>query len=112
MNQNTRTQRAILRDRARAHRAAARIHRNGTASLTTHAIAAGLRPAEARSVASSLRRNATKLSITGQAARAHAGRRMRTTTRYTPQQVAQAAIAYRPRRAEYKMAKDRLTLAA
>lgn len=101
--------RRVLRDRSRTQRAAARIRRNGAASLTSHGIAAGLRPAEARAVASALRRTAAKLGATGQAARVHAGRRMRTTTRYTAAAVAQLAAAYRPRKARYAAARLVLT---
>jgi hypothetical protein len=75
-------------------------------------MAAGLPPTQARTVASSLRRNAVKLGLTGTAARVHAGRRMRTTARYTPAQVAAAAATYRPRKQAYKLAAHKLTLAA
>ncbi|MFJ6215096.1 hypothetical protein ACIQGZ_17430 [Streptomyces sp. NPDC092296] len=112
MNARTRTARATIKARATQARAAARIQRRGTASLTTHAIAAGLTPAEARTVASSLRRNTAKLGLTGTAHRVHAGRRMRTTHRFTPAQVALAAAAYRPRKPEFKAASARLALAA
>lgn len=37
---------------------------------------------------------------------------MRTTTRYTPQQVASAAALYRPRKPEYRTVALRLALAA
>jgi hypothetical protein len=112
MNAQTIKARRILRDRTRTQRAAARIARRGEGSLTTHAIAAGLGPKEASSVAGSLRNAAKKLAITGTQHRVHAGRRMRDTTRYTPQLVALAAALYRPRKAEYKAVAARLTLAA
>lgn len=112
MNQRSRTARATLRQRTRTNHAAARIARNGNASLTTHAIAAGLPPRQARTVASSLRTAVRKLGITGTAHRVHAGRRMRTANRYTPAQVAAAAGTYRPRTAAYKAAAAQLTLAA
>lgn len=107
-----RTRAAVLRDRARTHRAAARIRRRGDGSLTTHALAQGLRPREARSVAGSLRRAADKLGILGRPVRVHAGRRMRDARRYTPAQVAALAVVYRPRRADYKLVAARLRLAA
>lgn len=112
MNAKARTARRTLRDRVLTNRAAARIRRQGTASLTTHAIAAGLTPTQARTVAGSLRRNATKLGLTGTTARVHAGRRMRDCQRYTPAQVAAAAATYRPRIPAYIAARNLLTLAA
>jgi hypothetical protein len=112
VNAKARTARQTLRDRTRTQRAQARIARTGAASLTTHAIAAGLTPTQARTVAGSLRRNATKLGLTGTVARVHAGRRMRDTTRWTPAQVAAAAATYRPRKPAYVLAAHKLTLAA
>ncbi|MCX4571551.1 hypothetical protein OOK48_35105 [Streptomyces viridodiastaticus] len=112
MNASSRHARHTIRQRTRTQRATQRIQRRGTASLTTHAIAAGLTPTEARTVASSLRRSIKKLGIHGTPARTHAGRRMRDTLRYTPAQVAQAAVVYRPRKAAYKDAAARLALAA
>jgi homoserine kinase len=96
MNAKTRTKRQILKARATSTRAARRIHRRGNASLTTHA----------------LRKTATKLGITGTQHRVHAGRRMRTTTRFTTAQVAALAGAYRPRKPAYKLAAAKLALAA
>lgn len=112
MNASSRQARHTIRTRTRTQRAAARIARRGTGSLTTHCIAAGLTPTEARTVASSLRRAATKLGIQGVPARTHAAGRMRDCTRYTPAQVAQAAVVYRPRKDAYKDAAARLALAA
>lgn len=112
MNASARQARQTIRTRTRNQRAASRINRRGNASLTTHCIAAGLAPKEARTVASSLRKAATKLGIQGTAARTHAAGRMRNCTRYTPAQVARAAVVYRPRKAAYKDAAARLALAA
>jgi hypothetical protein len=112
MNRRSRTERQTLRQRTRQTRAQARIHRNGNGSLTSHAIAAGLTPREARTVAGSLRRNAAKLGLVGTAARVHAGRHMRTSTRYTPAQVAAIAVIYRPRKPAYRVAAHILSLAA
>lgn len=109
---NRRYVRQILNQRTRTNRAAARINRRGTGSLTTHALATGLTPTPARSMASTLRKVAHRLGIHGTTARVHAGRRMRTTTRYTPAQVAAIAAAYRPRKTEFKTARARLALAA
>ena len=112
MKDSSRQARHTIRTRTRTQRAASRITRRGNASLTTHAIAAGLAPKEARTVASSLRKAAAKLGITGTAARTHAAGRMRTSTRYTPAQVAQAAVVYKPRKPAYRDAAARLALAA
>jgi hypothetical protein len=112
MNASARQARRTIRTRTCTQRAASRINRRGNGSLATHCIAAGLTPKEARTVASSLRRNATKLGIQGTPARTHAAGRMRDSHRYTPAQVAQAAVVYRPRKAAYKDAAARLALAA
>lgn len=112
MNASSRQARHTIRTRTRTQRAASRINRRGNGSLTTHCIAAGLAPKEARSVASSLRKAATKLGIHGTPARTHAARRMRTSTRYTAVQVAQAAVVYKPRKPAYRDAAARLALAA
>jgi len=112
MNAKARTERSALKARVRTNRAAAKIARKGSASLATHAMAAGLGPREARTVAGSLRRNAAKLNLTATPGRVHAGRRMRDVARYTPEQVAAAAKTYRPRVPAYKLAADALRLAA
>lgn len=112
MNASSRQARHTIRTRTRTQRAASRINRRGNGSLTTHCIAAGLTPKEARTVANSLRKAATKLDIQGTPARTHAAGRMRDCTRYTAVQVAQAAMVYRPRKAAYKHAAARLALAA
>lgn len=112
MNARTRTERRILRARTRTNRAAARIRRTGTGTLATHGLAAGLPPRAARTVASSLRKAAVKLGLTGVAGRTHAGRRMRDCTRYTTAAVAAAAGLYRPRLAAYRAARAHFLLAA
>lgn len=112
MKASNRTARQTLRTRSAQTRAAARIARRGNASLTTHCIAAGLTPKEARTVASSLRKNAAKLGIQGTAARTHAAGRMRNCRRYTVIEVARAAVVYRPRKLAYVLAAARLALAA
>lgn len=112
MKASSRAARQEIRNRTRTQRAASRINRRGNASLTTHCIAAGLTPREARTVASSLRKATAKLGIQGTTARVHAAGRMRDSRRYTATQVAQAAIVYRPRKAAYRDAAARLALAA
>ncbi|MFE5548360.1 hypothetical protein ACFQ71_31680 [Streptomyces sp. NPDC056534] len=92
-----------LRDRVRTNRAAAKLRRRGVATVAGHCIAAGLRPSDARSMASSLRRNAVKAGCQGQAGTSHAGRRpARACTRFTPAEMAVAASAYRPRRGDFR----------
>ncbi|MDX3343483.1 hypothetical protein PV409_36600 [Streptomyces sp. ME02-6979.5a] len=112
MKASSRQARQTIRTRTRTQRAAARIARRGNGTLTSHAIAAGLTPREARSVASSLRKTAAKLDIQGQAGIAHTKGRVRTCTRYTRQQVAALAVVYRPRKEAYRLAATRLALAA
>jgi hypothetical protein len=112
MNASSRQARHTIRTRTRTQRAASRIARRGNASLTTHCLAAGLPPKEARTVASSLRKAATKLGLHGTPARTHAAGRMRDSRRYTAAQVAQAAVVYKPRKSAYKDAAARLALAA
>lgn len=112
MNANTRKAQQLLRDRRRTQRATARIHRNGTATLATHAIAAGLTPRQASTVASSLRTATRKLGITGRPGSCFRKGARRACTCYTPAEVALAALSYRPRRAEYKLAAAQLRLAA
>lgn len=101
-----------LADVRRANRAASGIRRRGEASLTTHCLAAGLAPRDARTAASSIRRNAQKAGIVGREARVHAGRHMRDARRYSPAEVASAAVLYRPRRPDFKALAARLRLAA
>lgn len=107
-----RTRRATLRQRTAQTRAAAKIHREGAATLTTHCIAAGLGTKEARTVASSLRKNATKASVTGTPGVSYTKGRARQCTRYTPAEVARIAVIYRPRKPAYKAAAAKLALAA
>ncbi|MFC9732351.1 hypothetical protein ACFWGM_17515 [Streptomyces roseolus] len=97
------TARRVLADRRRTNRAAARLRRRGVATMASHCITQGLRPSDARSMASSLRRNAAKAGCEGRAGTSHAGRRpARACTRYTPSEVAVAASAYRPRRDDFR----------
>ncbi|WP_030188219.1 hypothetical protein [Streptomyces violaceorubidus] len=112
MNARSRQARQTLRNRTRSQRAATRINRRGVGSLTTHCLAAGLTPSQARTVASSLRKNATKAGVQGVTGTAYRKGQARTCTRYTPAQVAAIAVIYRPRRAEYKACAAKLALAA
>ncbi|WP_202237061.1 hypothetical protein [Actinacidiphila reveromycinica] len=108
----TRTARAVLRARTRTHRAAAAIRRTGAGTLATHAMAAGLAPRAARTVAGSLRKVATKLGITGRPGVSYTHGRARHCRRYTAAQVAVIAAAYRPRLAAYRAARQHFLLAA
>lgn len=112
MKASSRTARQTLRTRSTQTRAAARIARRGNASLTTHCIAAGLTPKEARTVASSLRKNAAKAGVTGQAGTSYTKGRARTCTRYTVREVAAIAVIYRPHKPAYRLAAAKLALAA
>ncbi|MEU2950924.1 hypothetical protein ACIOUE_07100 [Streptomyces xanthochromogenes] len=118
---------AALRERTRTHRAAARARRdtvraarrvqNGPRSLATHAIAAGLERAQASGCASGLRTAAQRLGIRGTAARIRRTstghtRRAVTVWRYSRDEVALMAAAYRPRRPDYRAAAARLAVAA
>lgn len=107
-----RTRRATLKARTRTNRAAAKIRRQGVATLATHCIAAGLGVKEARTVAGSLRKNAAKAGVTGTPSVSYTHGRARQCTRYTPAEVAAIAVIYRPRRAKYKRCAARLALAA
>lgn len=113
MNAATRNARQIIRQRSTTTRATARIRRTGVATLATHCIAAGLPVREARSVAGSLRKNAAKAGVTGQAGISYAKNvKAHTCTRYTPAEVARIAVIYRPRKPAYKTCAARLALAA
>ncbi|MFG2372568.1 hypothetical protein ACGFY9_13955 [Streptomyces sp. NPDC048504] len=108
----SRTRRATLKTRTRTQRAAAKIRRAGQGTLATHCIAAGLGVREARTVASSLRKNAAKANVTGTPGTSYTHGRARQCTRYTPAEVAAIAVIYRPRKAAYKTAAAKLALAA
>jgi len=112
MNAKSRTEHRVLRARARAHRAAARIRRTGAGTLATHAIAAGLTPREARTIASSLRKTAARLGVTGTAGISYTHGRARHCVRYTTAAVALIATAYRPRLPQYRAARTHFLLAA
>jgi hypothetical protein len=109
---SNRTRHATLKARATATRAAARIHRNGTGTLASHCMAHGLSHRDAASMVGTLRKVAAKLGIVGALGRIHAGRHMRDCARYTPQQVAVIALAYKPRKLAYKVVAAKLALAA
>lgn len=112
MIRSNRTRRAALKARIRTQRAAAKIRREGVATLATHAIAAGLGIREAASVAGSLRDKTEKAGVVGVAGRAFRKGAARPCTRYTRADVAALVALYRPRRAEFKACAARLALAA
>ncbi|WP_432021093.1 hypothetical protein [Streptomyces sp. 1222.5] len=107
-----RTRRATLKTRRTQHQAAAKIRRQGTGTLATHCIAAGLGIREARTVAQSLRKNAPKAGVQGAASISYTHGKRRACTRFTPAEVARIAVIYRPRKPAYKTAAARLALAA
>jgi hypothetical protein len=107
-----RTRRATLKTRTRTQRATAKIRRQGNGTLATHCIAAGLGVREARTVASSLRKNAAKAGVTGTPSVSYTHGERRTCTRYTPAEVAAIAVIYRPRKPAYRVAAAKLALAA
>jgi len=112
MNDRARSARQILKSRTRTQRAASQIRRNGVATLATHVIAAGLGPREARTVASSLRKNAAKANVVGIPGISYAHGRARQCRRFTPAEVARIAVIYKPRKDAYRAAARRLVLAA
>lgn len=109
---SNRTRRATVKARTRTQHAAAKIRREGVATLATHAVAAGLGIREAASVAGSLRDKTEKAGVVGIAGRSFRKGAARPCTRYTPTEVAALVALYRPRRAEFKLAAARLALAA
>ena len=112
MIRSNRSRRATVKARSIATHAAARIARNGTGTLASHAMAQGLSHRDAASMVGTLRKVAVKLAIVGTAGRVHAGRVMRNCRRFSPTEVAVIAVNYRPRRAEFKLVAARLALAA
>jgi uncharacterized membrane protein YebE (DUF533 family) len=112
MIRSNRSRRATVTSRARATRAARRIDRRGTGTLATHCLAAGLGVKEARTVAASLRKNAAKAGVTGVAGSAFRKGALRACVRYTRAAVALIAAIYKPRKPAYRIAADKLALAA
>lgn len=112
MNARSRQARRTIAQRSASTRAAARIHRRGEASLTTHALAAGLPIREARSVAGSLRDNAKRLGLTGRTVQVRRHGKTRDCALFTVTAVALIATKYKPRKPAYIAARTRLTLAA
>lgn len=109
---SNRSRRQTLKARTRTQRAAAKIRRTGRGTLATHCIAAGLAPKEARTVASSLRKNVAKANVTGTPGTSYTHGQRRACTRFTRAEVAAIAVIYRPRKAAYKVAAAKLALAA
>ncbi|MGW4493778.1 hypothetical protein [Streptomyces sp. NPDC004376] len=112
MIRSNRTRRATLKTRRQQTNAAGKIRRHGAATLSVHCLAAGLPIREARTVASSLRRNAVKAGVQGMAGISYTHGRARQCMRYTARQVGMIARIYKPRRPGYRIAANRLTLAA
>lgn len=119
MRQNARTARQTIAKRRAANaapaatrRAQRRIARQGEATLNRHAVATGLTEQQAQQMASSLRSNAKKLGVAGHKVAIRKNSRRTECTRYTVAQVAAIAMVYRPRKAEFKTARNILTLVA
>ncbi|MFI6686661.1 hypothetical protein [Streptomyces sp. NPDC050485] len=117
MSATSRRAAAVIRNRARANRAAARERRaaviaarrirTGPRSLATHVIATGAARAIVSGAVAALRTQAKKAGIRGTAARIRRtlngrARRAVTVYRYTAEQVAQIVANYKPRKAEYQ----------
>lgn len=112
MNDRTRTARRIVAQRTRTHHAAAKIRREGVATLATHCVAAGLGVKEAASVAGSLRDKTEKAGVTGIAGRSFRKGAARPCTRYTRADVVALVALYKPRKPAYVLAAAKLALAA
>ena len=123
---NARRAAAVLRNRARANRAAsaerraaahaARRVRSGARSLVTHVIATGADAATVKGVVKALRTAAKNAGVKGRRARIRrsfdgARNVVKTVYRYTREQVAQIAEHYKPRKAEYKAVRAALLAA-
>jgi hypothetical protein len=115
MNASSRKAQQIIRQRALENHTRKSLRRGR--SLATHVIAAGVPEADVQGVVNGLRTAAKK---TGTAPvkvdRTHRtvegkGRRLRPVNHYTADQVRQLAATYKPRKAEYRAARD-LLLAA
>lgn len=106
------TKRRTLADRIRSQRAASRIRRSGRGTAAVHALAVGLAPKQAATVAQALRRNAAKASCTGAAGTAFRKGNKVACTRYTRAEMARAAKLYRPRVEAFQAARRALIAAA
>lgn len=98
----------ILRTRTRCNRVAGRLSRRGIGTLATYVMATGLDVKDARSMASTLRKNAAKLEIPGQKSVTHVKGRTVECTRYTRTEIVSIVAQYRPRKAEFKAARATL----
>lgn len=105
--------RAVLRDRTR-HTKLTNDCRRKPRSLASHLLAAGVTPTTATGAANGLRAVAKRLTITPDATgrtrrTVHGGRgRLRTVNRYYATTAARIASAWRPRKTEYRDARDLL----
>jgi hypothetical protein len=109
----TRTARNGIRNTRRTTRAARRINHDGHGTLAQYGMAHGLTRRDAASMAGTMRKTAHKIGMNPVATiRVHTGRRMRDAAVYTPRQIGMIALAYRPRKAEYKAIAATLRLAA
>lgn len=108
MNASNRTKRQTLKTRSAATRASARIQRNQVVTLSTFTTAAGLHDKDARSMASSLRTVAKRIHVAGTAGVAFRKGQRRDCQRYTVTELRVIAAAYKPRRTEFRTARQYL----
>ena len=98
----------VLRTRRNANKVLRKIRKGGT-TVNAYGRLVGLSMKDAESMGSSIRKNAEKISISGQRGVSYSHRLpARECTRYVPNQIIAALNSYRPRKAEFKAAKAEL----
>ncbi|RPE39792.1 hypothetical protein EDD90_2810 [Streptomyces sp. Ag109_O5-1] len=115
MNKNTAKARRALRERTAANRLVSSLRRGRARSIATHVIAAGIPAETAKGVAGGLRSVAKRLGVKPvRVVRVHrnADHQGKVRHQYTAAQVAVLRANYKPRKAEYVAAMERLALAA
>lgn len=110
MNAKARTARQIIK----ARRNAAKAHRAGLHTLTSHAIRAGVPAEDAAGVGNAIRAKAKSLGVCGHTAiivrkTAEGVRPVRGAKRYDRRDIALMLLGYNPRAARFKAAKELLT---
>lgn len=97
-----------ITQRSATTRATARIRRVATVTLATYTTAAGLHDRDARSMAGSLRTVAKRLHVAGTSGTTFRKGQRRDCQRYTITELRVIAAAYKPRRAEFRTARQHL----
>ena len=110
MNAKARTARQIIKARRNEQKA----HRAGLHTMTSHAIRAGVAAADAAGIGNAIRAKAQTVGVCGHTAimvrkTAQGVRPVRGAKRYARRDIALMLVAYNPRAARYKAAKDLLT---